>query len=81
MSRSNILALVEALRQAGLHTSEPNMPLGPAGKDWCPECGHIDNSKKVDAAAKALVAEIEKQPYEKFPLKNPQEILHIPEVP
>ena len=62
MSNSNILALVEALRKAGLHTTEPCLPPGPAGKDWCPECGHIDNSKEVDAAAKALVAEIERLP-------------------
>lgn len=59
MSQKTILALVEALRLAGRHTTEPNMPLGPTGKDWCPECGHIDNSKEVDAAARALVAEIE----------------------
>ena len=68
MSKSHILALIEALRVAG--QAEIGAPR------------YLDqHNAQVDAAAKALVAEIEKQPCEKFPLKNPQEILHIPEVP
>ncbi len=81
MSKSNILELVEALREAGQTT--PNW-LYQSRREIAgdrPKPMAKAHNTQVDAAAKALVAEIEKQPCEKFSLKNPQEILHIPEVP
>lgn len=78
MSKSNILALVEALREAGQREHGIVCDYGEAigcPADACTpgpcECGADDHNAQVDAAAKTLVAEIEKQPCEKFPLKNP----------
>ena len=82
MSQKKLLNLVEALREAGqqFHRHELD-PCDERGVRLKCDCGAERHNAAVDAAAKALVAEIEKQPWEQFPLKNPQEILHMPEVP
>lgn len=82
MSQKTILALVEALRVAGQMSHLINCNKHGSRPPWdhC-SCIASDHNAAVDTAAKALRAEIEKQPWEQFPLKNPQEILHIPEVP
>lgn len=73
MSKSNILALIEALREAGQREHGIVCDYGeaticPAG-NYIPgpcECGADDHNAQVDAAAKALVAEIERVQTEIF---------------
>jgi len=59
MSNSNILALIEALREAGQRRPD----ISCRGQDGLPcACHACQSNAKVDAAAKALVAEIERLP-------------------
>jgi hypothetical protein len=63
MSRSNLIELVEALREAGrlghAENCEAHVIFDPNGSDELCTCGTTEHNAQVDAAAKALRAQIE----------------------